>query len=393
MRSRLPTQPLIWLIAAVLLSGGAAYVGRGLWIPWERDRDIDLKLRNDEHAIFMQRIYPHALVAAQDGHPGLTNYTIYPPYAFALFTPLFSPPGYRADRALYHALSIAALALMAWYGARQLRFAGPAAAALGAAIPLAFSGNYVALCQGQFSIICTGLVIAQLLLLEKNRPAAAGLCWALAMLKPQMAAAFALVFLVGQRRNLLGLVVGIAFLVALSAVALLWTGTTPENLVVNGWLSHRIDHLTHQSNAAGVWMGVLGFAPLQATALATAGLAFASAAAWFFLPRLTESISLEKTAALSAAIGYAGFYHVHYDNMMLFPLLLALVSGGFVQRSAPLFTASAVLAFICFAEPDTIVGLAQSSAGFRWFVLLWPLASCAALLASTHREPAPSTTS
>lgn len=388
MRRFFPPPTLVWVIAGVLLAGGAAYIGRGLWIPWDRDRDIDLKLRNDEHAIFMQRIYPHALVAAQDGHPGLTNYTIYPPYAFTVFTPLFAPPGYRADRALYHALSIAALALMAWYGARQLRFAGPAAAALGAAIPLAFSGNYVALCQGQFSIICTGLVIAQLLLLEKKRAAAAGFCWALAMLKPQIAAAFALLFLLGERKNILGLFVGVFFLFAFSAIALLWTGTTLENLVVNGLLSHRIEHLAYQSNAAGVWMGIVGLTPIQATLVAVAILAVGAAAAWFSLPQLTKHISLEKTAAVSAALGYAGFYHVHYDNMMLFPLLLALVAAGFRQRSMVLFISAAVLGFICYAEPDTVVGIAQSSVMFRWFVFLCPLAACAMLLAARNRTTA-----
>lgn len=384
MRRFSPPPVVVWILAAVLLAGGAAYVGRGLWIPWERDRDIDLKLRNDEHAIFLQRIYPHALVAAQDGHPGLTNYTIYPPYAFAVFTPLFAPPGYRADRALYHALSIAALVLMAWYGARELRFAGPAAAVLGAALPLAFSGNYVALCQGQFSIICTGLIVAQLLLLGGNRPAAAGLCWALAMLKPQIAVAFALLFLVGPRKNIIGLFVGIACLLALSAAALLWTGTMPENLVVNGWLSHRIDHMAQQSNAAGVWMGILGLSPIQATALAAAVLAFAAASAWFFLPRLSESIPLEKTAAVCAALGYAGFYHVHYDNMMLFPLLLALVVSGFRQQSGLLFFAAGVLGVLCYAEPDTVVGLANSHSLLRWTIFAWPLVACATLLLATR---------
>jgi len=184
MKQFVPPSAVLWIVAAVLLAGGAAYIGRGLTLPWQREQDIDLKLRNDEHAIFAERIYPHGMVAAADGYKGITNYTIYPPYAFSMFTPLFAPPGYKPDRALFQLLSVAALGFMAFYGASKLRFAGAAATALGAAIPLAFSGNFVALCQGQFSIISTGLIVAQILLLERKRPAVAGLCWALAMIKP-----------------------------------------------------------------------------------------------------------------------------------------------------------------------------------------------------------------
>jgi len=41
-------------------------------------------------------------------------------------------------------------------------------------------------------MLCMGLISVQWLLLERQRPLPAGLCWALAMLKPQIAAAFAL---------------------------------------------------------------------------------------------------------------------------------------------------------------------------------------------------------
>jgi len=59
-----PPGAVIWLVAAVLFAGGAAYIGRGLSLPWQTNQDIDLKLRNDEHAIFAERIYPHGLVTA-----------------------------------------------------------------------------------------------------------------------------------------------------------------------------------------------------------------------------------------------------------------------------------------------------------------------------------------
>jgi hypothetical protein len=375
-----PPGAVIWLVAAVLFAGGAAYIGRGLSLPWQTNQDIDLKLRNDEHAIFAERIYPHGLVAAADGHAGITNYTVYPPYAFAIFTPLFAPPGYNPDRALFQLLSVAALGLMAFYGASQLRFAGPAATALGAAIPLAFSGNFVALCQGQFSIISTGLIIAQIMLLERKRPVAAGLCWALAMIKPQIGAAFALLFFIGPRRNILGLLAGAASLLILSAVALLWTGSSFENVLVNGLLSHQLGHLAAQDHAAGMWMAFTGLSPIQATAAIGAVLMLTAAAVWLPGRRVTEKLPLDQTAAVCAALGYAGFYHVHYDNMMLFPLLLALVVAGFRHNGKMLFSAAAVLAIICYAEPGLIVGAAQTSAFVRWFIFFWPAIACAILL-------------
>ena len=375
-----PPAALIWLLAAVLFAGGAAYIGRGLSLPWQTNQDIDLKLRNDEHAVFAERIYPHGLVAAADGHAGITNYTIYPPYAFAVFTPLFAPPGYNPDRALFQLLSVAALGIMAFYGASQLRFAGPAAAALGAAIPLAFSGNFVALCQGQFSIISTGLVVAQMMLLERKRPLAAGFCWALAMIKPQIGAAFALLFFIGPRRNIRGLIVGTAFLMVLSGVALLWTGTTAENAIVNGLLSHQLAHLQHQSNAAGMWMGLAGLTPIQATGVAVGLIGLSALTVWFFVRHKTESMPMDRTAAVCAALGYSGFYHVHYDNMMLLPLLLALVAAALRSGTIVLWAISAILAAICYAEPGFLVGAAQTSPFISWCVFLWPLAACAALL-------------
>ncbi len=51
MKQFVPPTAVIWIVAAVLLAGGAAYIGRGLTLPWQRNKDIDLKLRNDEDAV------------------------------------------------------------------------------------------------------------------------------------------------------------------------------------------------------------------------------------------------------------------------------------------------------------------------------------------------------
>jgi len=377
-----PPSLLVWITALVLLTGGSAYIARGVLMPWQTNQDVDLQVREREYAVFADGIYPHGLVAAEDGHQGVTKYTVYPPYAFAMFAPLFAPPGYAPDRALLQLLSLAGLGLMAAYGAAQLRFGGPAAAALGVAIPLAFSGNFVALCQGQFSIISTALVVAQIWLLRSSRPHMAGACWALAMIKPQIAVAFALLFIIGNRRHLYGLLTGAACLAGLSAMALLWTGTSPRNLVLNGWFSHRLDFIAQQQNAAGFWIGTVGLDPFLVTAAALLVLGGMAAMA-LYLNRLTGRIlTMEQAAAVCAAIGYAGFYHVHYDNMMLFPLLLALAAAAFRCERVVLYAAGILLAVTAYAEPGWTEYLVQHYTAASWLNFLAPLIGAAALLAT-----------
>jgi len=191
--------------------------------------------------------------------------------------------------------------------------------------------------------------------------------------------AFALLFFLGDRRNILGLITGAACLAVLSGAALLWTGTSPENLVVNGLLSHRIGYMAQQDNAAGMWMAASGLDPFCATMVATSILALLAMALWIFARRHAESIALENAAALCAALGYAGFYHVHYDNMMLFPLLLALTASALRSGRLLLWAAAAVLAAICYTEPGFIVGHANTNPVVSWLVFLCPLATCAVL--------------
>ncbi len=383
-----PPSLLVWITALVLLTGGSAYIARGLWMPWQTNHDIDLRARDDEYTLFADGIYPHGRVAAATGHAGITNYTVYPPYAFVMFAPIFAPPGYAPDRALFQLLSLAALGLMAIYGAAQLRFAGLSAAALGAVLPLAFSGNFVALFQGQFSIISTALVVAQIWLLRSSRPHMAGACWALAMVKPQIAVAFAVLFFIGDRRQLYGLLTGAVVLAGLSGLALAWTGTSPENLVMNGWLSHHLGFMSAQKNAAGLWVGASGLSPWHAT-FAVVLLLCAIAGGALYLNRGTRRIlSIEQAAGACAALGSAGFYHVHYDNMMLFPLLLALVAAAFRDGRILLFVFAALLGCLCYAEPGLVVGLASTNTVFSWLAFALPLAAAATLICATRRDPA-----
>ena len=68
-----------------------------------------------------------------------------------------------------------------------------------------------------------GLLTLQWLLLQSQKPLSAGLCWALAMIKPQIAVPFALPLLLPKYRK--GLWLGSGILAGLSFVALWHIGT------------------------------------------------------------------------------------------------------------------------------------------------------------------------
>lgn len=367
----------ISMLALLLFAGGIAYVAKGVAMPWICGQDIDLELRSAEYNYFAEGIYPHRRVAEATSGEKIKKHTVYPPYAFVMFSAFFWPASEEAERLIFQILSVAGLILMAIHGARTLGFAGRPAMMLGFALPLAFSGNYVAFFQGQFSIISVALIMAQLWLLQTNRPSAAGLCWALAMIKPQVAIAFGLLFLL-RREYWRGLILGLGLLAAMTGFALWWTQTPPWIFWEKGVSSQRLAFVESTTYAAAVWVQTLGIPPRTATIgglgiLALTGLAFLT-------KPVQKTLSIPLAAAVCSVLGLSLFYHVHYDNMMLFPLLLALVASALKNNRLLVWAAAALLAAICYAEPGSIVGWAQSNAFARWFIFLCPLAACAVLL-------------
>ena len=372
---------IIWLLAILLLAGGGVYVAKGIAMPWVRGDAIDLELRSAEFDYFAEGVYPHRRVAEATAGEKIKKHTVYPPYAFVMFSAFCWPATEEAERLIFQIISVVGLLLMAIYGARTLAFAGRPAAWLGFALPLAFSGNYVAFYQGQFSIISVALITAQLWLLQTNRPRAAGLCWALAMIKPQVALAFGLLFLL-RREYFRGLLVGLGLLTAMTALALWWTSTPPWIFWEQGVSRQRLVFVEKTYYAAAVWVQSFGVPPRTATMVGLGVLALTGLT--FLTPRVRQVLDLPRAAALCAVLGLSLFYHAHYDNMMLFPLLLALVAASFRQHSVLLFVTAAVLGFICYAEPGFLIGAAQTSTFVRWFIFLWPSVACAVLLVKSH---------
>ncbi len=325
---------LQWVLLALLLITTVYFLLHGM-AAGLRHPAADLITRFREYAVFKEGLYPMRILVPHPV-PNSFPYSVYPPYALPMFAAFFGIGGVAQAWGVVFALSIASMALFAWIGWRTLRFAGLTPALLGALAPVAISGNSYCLFQGQFSLLCMGLISLQWLLLNRQMPRAAGLCWAAAMLKPQIALTFALPLL--WRSNRKGLLIGLAALLGLGAVALAHTNVSPLRYL-EVWLqperfsfahagTKNLMNLLGPGTAAFLLLLLIGF---LAIGLLTKKSSFAGS-----LPRSNFGASQSKllddkspTLRLQALCGVVGsvvFYHHPYDNIMLYPALLAMFS-------------------------------------------------------------------
>jgi hypothetical protein len=379
----LPTErvhPAIRLVSAIgliLLFGYTiAYLLSGIRASFSHET-ADLLTRLREYKVFIQGYYPNYQLVRPPVPDGLP-YTVYPPYALPMFGLFFGFGSARQGWLVVHGLSMLSLALIGWIGWRTLRFAGPMAGLLGAIAPAAISGNSYSFFQGQFSILCMGLISLQWLLLRRRRPLAAGLCWAAAMLKPQIALAFALPLLWRRRRR--GLLVGAALLLLLSGLALAHTGVGPLR-VLQAWLNpQRMGYVK-----AGNFNLMAVFGGLSVYLLP---LLFGLAVSCWFLYRwldrrkLTAGLSHSQQTTSAAAsslamqglcsvIGCLAFYHHPYDNIMLYPALLAVFAEALRERR-PWWTLLAVTMALSLWMPVHLMAvrpLAQQLSAGIWLMV------------------------
>lgn len=308
----------LWVLGLTLLALLAlATLLNGLLHAW-RAPGGDMYLRLNEYGYFRSGVFPHPLLALRKGLE-IKVVSVYPPYALPMFAPFFDPGGALQGRVIIQALSLLSLGLIGWVGQRLLRGASAAAGVLGALAGAAISGNSNALAQGQFSLICMGLVTVQWLLLARKRRIPAGLCWALAMIKPQIALPFALPFL--RKRWLGGLVLGVSLLLALSAVALWHTGVTPLEYLQVWTRPKSMDFIRGGSQSAAGDLADIFALSTTASQLLVAGLTAAAVGLWWW-SRRHKPVDPLQTAAVCAAASAVGFYHFNYDNIILFPALL-----------------------------------------------------------------------
>lgn len=382
----------VWLRAAtaVLVVLTVGFLAYGIQHAWLRDGDIDTFAREDEYVLFRQGVYPNAHIEAPPATSGRV-YSVYPPYAFPMLAFFFEPGGLLQARILIQLLSIAALVVMGGFAWQTLVRHGPSVAMLGAVAGAAMAGNGTALMVGQFSIICMGLIVLQIVCLQRQKPVAAGICWALAMIKPQIALPFGLLFLLpGQ---VIGALVGAAILAALTLLACFWT-EVPLRQVVGFWSWGMSLQFTQHAGAVnpGGLAAALGVDARVTQRIATiVGALLAVPLAWFV--RRMGPQTLVPVAGLCSVMGMVFVYHRYYDNVLLFPAIVALISLTAASRRPALVILTAVM-IVRLLLPQRVVdhvpwhGLLQAAvwaaAGILPLRAAWPYP--AALAQSTVRR-------
>jgi len=361
-----PNRPRLRTLGLTLLALLAgAVVLNGLLLAWLAPGG-DMYLRLNEYGYFRAGVFPHPQLALRKGLE-ITAHSVYPPYAMPMFAPFFHLGGAMQGRLVIQVLSLLSLGLIGWVGQRLLRGAGAAAGVLGVLAGPAISGNSNALAQGQFSLICMGLITAQWLLLARQRRIPAGLCWALAMIKPQIALPFALPFL--RARRLRGLVVGVALLIALSAMAFWHTGVTPLDYLKIWTQPQSMDFIRGGSQStAGDVADIFGLSS-AASQLLVAGLIAAAVSLRWWRRRQQPDDPLQ-TAAVCAAASAVGFYHLNYDNILLFPALLMTLRLA-ITRQNPQWRLLAVAMALSLWTPQRIID--RVPLGGQAQLLLWLL--------------------
>lgn len=201
---------------------------------------------------------------------------------------------------------------------------GPLVGALAAVCGAAVAGNATVYQLGQFSIISTGLIVLQIACLERGRPVAAGVCWALAMLKPQIGMPFAIMFFPG--RSWRGLVAGLAILAGLTFFACWWTDVTLWRMVRHWLFGMPMSFAAHAQGLGpgplAVW---LGLDPRIVIGVGLGVLVASMAIVLWLMGRSRKRIDPISLAGVAAVLGELCLYHYHYDNIMLTPTLFGLL--------------------------------------------------------------------
>jgi len=368
---------LLLVFATVLASGGCAYLAKGFTVAW-KGGDSDLRIREREWGDFEKGIYPNKRL---EQPVKATAHSVYPPWALPKYAAFFGAGDFAWARVALQTLSMLGLGVMVWLGWRELAPHGWQAGLLGAAIAPAISGNCSAIALGQFSILCAGLLAAQVVAMKANRQFLAGICWALAMIKPQIALPFALLFLF--ERQWRGLISGGMLLSILSAGAFWWTGVSPVDFFAAGPAQEKLKFVRNSGFLGTAWIEWLNIPPRAATGIALGMLGLCGIA--LLLRDWRGRISIINAAGVCAMLGFVLFYHRQYDNQMLFPLMLAMGAVALREKTAAPLALAGLLGLSLYLP----AGMVARSEALSVMSFLAPVAAALFLLLSKHSPEKP----
>ncbi len=362
--------------AMVLLLLGLAYVGKGLYSAW-RGWDADYRTRAAEYASYAEGVYPNKRLRVEGREPAVIH-SVYPPYAFPMMGVFFWSGSEGVDRVVVEVVSMAGLGVLGWHVRKVLAARGVEVAWWEAlALPLAVSGNCSAMGLGQFTIMSMGFLALQVMALERGRWGVAGVCWALAMIKPHLALPFAMLF--PLRREWRGLVAGVVLLTVLSGWALWRTGVLPLAFLEAGPAQEKLKFVT-KPYAAGLWVSWSGVSARVASAGGLVVVMGLVAAGGF--EGVRRRLTLVSAAGVSGMVAFVMFYHRQYDNLLLFPLMLAWVVR-LVERPGMVGLVAAGMLAVTIYLP---AGMVSASPVLLALTLLVPVGAAVVLVMGGGRE-------
>jgi hypothetical protein len=376
MASRRDSVRMLWLAAALGVLG-LAYTGAGLYrllgdVPGRLP--VDLRLRWTES---------HLLVAGQNtqrvGHPDPllpeTHSAMrgwggsYPPWSYAFGVLLAPPIEWQMARAWFASLNLLALAVVAHYGWQRARLLGPEPALVAAGLPFAVFPVAICLAYGQYGVVVAGLVVVAVRMLEQNRSLAAGIVLGLALVKPQLSAAYCVAMAASRRWA--AVAGALVMLVGGTALMALAVGESPSAISSRSVVEIAYAHESHNP-LMRLATSVLGYR----FAVLMLGLTGAALTAWLTRLALGDPFRL---ACLAVIVAMFWAPRKHFDVVLMsLPLIWLWIETCRTRQALPtaMFVATGATLWLPIRDAQWDlwwVGAAQ--------LVVWPAA--AVLIART----------
>jgi hypothetical protein len=250
----------------------------------------------------------------------------YPPY-FAVFLLPLALISFHAIYVTWLLVNLVVLAASLWVLTRYAGLRGAGAVLFWIAGLSAFP-VFVALAQGQASILILALLVGCLLASQRGYPVAAGVLLALALIKPPYVVPFLLVFLVyRQWRTLAAFAAsGVVFLVAPLPVlgARIDVSYAQELIAATNWKKYGFTAELNHS----VWGAAQALLPGGAYKVVAVVLCLVALAAVVYVARQGAPIDLPFGVAVVCALLINPHVLVHDLTLLLIPAAIAVRRGG-----------------------------------------------------------------